>query len=94
MAYTDQKEKFSRTLRTLQEITNKNYDSSCKDFAAVGSPISVRHAFGWGTFPVVVTEAVALLGLAAGPARGPVGPKTEDARERLGQLLRDMGMLD
>ena len=53
----------------------------------------LRHAFGWGTFPVVVKEAVDLLGLAAGPARGPVGPMTEDARERLGQVLRDMGVL-
>jgi 4-hydroxy-tetrahydrodipicolinate synthase len=53
----------------------------------------LRHAFGWGTFPVVVKEAVDLLGLAAGPAHGPVGPMTEDARERLRQVLRDMGVL-
>jgi 4-hydroxy-tetrahydrodipicolinate synthase len=53
----------------------------------------LRYAFGWGTFPVVVKEALNILGLAAGPARAPVGPMAEDAREKLAQVLRDMGVL-
>jgi 4-hydroxy-tetrahydrodipicolinate synthase len=53
----------------------------------------LRRAFAWGTFPVVVKEAVDLLGLDAGPARQPVGPMREDARNRLAQVLRDMGLL-
>jgi 4-hydroxy-tetrahydrodipicolinate synthase len=54
---------------------------------------TLRHAFGWGTFPVVVKEAANMIGLAAGPARGPVGPLSEDARDRLAQVLRDLGIL-
>jgi 4-hydroxy-tetrahydrodipicolinate synthase len=53
----------------------------------------LRYAFGWGTFPVVVKEAVDLLGLAAGPARGPVGPLSQDARDKLAQVLTEMGVL-
>jgi 4-hydroxy-tetrahydrodipicolinate synthase len=53
----------------------------------------LRHAFTWGTFPVVVKEAANMIGLAAGPARGPAGPLPEDARDRLAQVLRDLGVL-
>ncbi len=53
----------------------------------------LRHAFGWGTFPVVVKEAADLVGLAAGPARGPVAAMSADARQRLAQVLRDMGVV-
>jgi len=50
----------------------------------------LRHTFSLGTFPVVVKEAANLIGLAAGPARGPVGPLSEQARERLAQVLREL----
>jgi 4-hydroxy-tetrahydrodipicolinate synthase len=53
----------------------------------------LRHAFTWGTFPVVVKEAANMIGLAAGPARGPVGPLSEDARDRLAQVLKGLGVL-
>ena len=53
----------------------------------------LRHAFTWGTFPVVVKEAANMIGLAAGPASGPVGPLSKDARDRLAQVLRDLGVL-
>jgi len=51
---------------------------------------SLRHTFSLGTFPVVVKEAANMIGLAAGPARGPVGPLSEQARERLAQVLREL----
>jgi 4-hydroxy-tetrahydrodipicolinate synthase len=54
---------------------------------------TLRHAFGWGTFPVVIKEAANMIGLAAGPARGPVGPLSEEARDRLAQVLKDLGVL-
>jgi 4-hydroxy-tetrahydrodipicolinate synthase len=53
----------------------------------------LRHAFGWGTFPVVVKEATNMIGVAAGPARGPVGPMSEEAQGRLAQVLRNLGVL-
>jgi 4-hydroxy-tetrahydrodipicolinate synthase len=52
----------------------------------------LRHAFGWGTFPVVVKEAADLIGLAAGPARGPVGPMAQDARSKLADVLEALGV--
>jgi 4-hydroxy-tetrahydrodipicolinate synthase len=54
---------------------------------------TLRHAFGWGTFPVVVKEAANMIGLAAGPARGPIGPMSEEAHEKLAQVLRSLGVL-
>ena len=53
----------------------------------------LRTAFGLGTFPVVVKEAMRMIGLPAGPARRPVGPLTDSARARLREVLRQMGVL-
>lgn len=59
----------------------------------------LRLAFTWGTFPVVVKEALDLVaehqGWAwrAGPARAPVGTMPADQRERLRGVLNDMGVL-
>lgn len=52
----------------------------------------LRLAFGWGTFPVVIKEALDLMGMEAGPARSPVGPLGEEQRERLRGVLRGMGL--
>lgn len=53
----------------------------------------LRLAFAWGTFPVVIKEALDLIGMQAGPARAPVGPMNPDQRGRLRQVLIDMGIL-
>ena len=53
----------------------------------------LRAAFGWGTFPVVIKEALDLMGEAAGPARGPVGPMSAEARQRLRNVLVDLGVV-
>lgn len=53
----------------------------------------LRHAFTWGTFPVVIKEALDLLGFDAGPARSPVGPMTDAQRERLKKLLVELDLL-
>jgi 4-hydroxy-tetrahydrodipicolinate synthase len=55
--------------------------------------LPVRLAFGLGTFPMVVKEAMHMLGLPAGPARQPVGPLSEEARAKLRQVLEDAGAL-
>ncbi|MGC9522678.1 MAG: 4-hydroxy-tetrahydrodipicolinate synthase [Anaerolineae bacterium] len=47
----------------------------------------LRHAFGLGTFPVVVKEALSLIGIDAGPARDPVSPMATEQRERLKMVL-------
>jgi 4-hydroxy-tetrahydrodipicolinate synthase len=53
----------------------------------------LRHAFTWGTFPVVIKEALDLLGFDAGPARSPVGAMTDAQRERLKNLLGELSLL-
>jgi len=53
----------------------------------------LRLAFTWGTFPVVVKEALDLMGMEAGPARPPVGPMSPDQRQRLECVLRDMSVI-
>jgi len=53
----------------------------------------LRLAFSWGTFPVVIKEALDLMGLEGGPARAPVGPMTQAQRERLAEVLRGMGVI-
>jgi 4-hydroxy-tetrahydrodipicolinate synthase len=53
----------------------------------------LRIAFGLGTFPVVVKEALTMIGIDAGPAILPVGPMTPENREKLRKVIADMGML-
>ena len=53
----------------------------------------LRRAFSWGTFPVVIKEALDLMGMEGGPGRAPVGALTSEQRERLKGVLRDMGLI-
>ena len=55
--------------------------------------LPLRLAFGMGTFPVVIKEAMQLLGLPVGPARSPVGPLTTEMRMRLRTVLQQMSVL-
>jgi len=54
----------------------------------------LRLAFTWGTFPVVIKEALDLMGLQGGPCRAPVGPMTALQRERLRNLLKEMNLIE
>lgn len=53
----------------------------------------LRIAFTIGTFPAVIKESLALLGIDAGPCMDPVGPMTADEREKLRQVLIQMELL-
>jgi len=53
----------------------------------------LRVAFGLGTFPVVIKEALNMIGIEAGEAIRPVGPLTPENREKLRKVLAEMGML-
>ncbi|MCE5249883.1 4-hydroxy-tetrahydrodipicolinate synthase [bacterium] len=55
--------------------------------------IPLREFFSQGTFPVIVKEAMMLQGLPSGPCRRPVGPLSEDKREKLRIILTTMGLL-
>lgn len=54
----------------------------------------LRVAFGLGSFPVVVKEALQLIGIDAGPTRAPIKPLDESKREKLRIILQQMGLLD
>jgi 4-hydroxy-tetrahydrodipicolinate synthase len=51
----------------------------------------LRRAFSWGTFPVVIKEALDLIGLQGGPARAPVGPLPAAKRAELREVLKELG---
>jgi 4-hydroxy-tetrahydrodipicolinate synthase len=53
----------------------------------------LRLAFSWGTFPVVIKEALDLMGMEGGPARAPVGPMSDEKREQLASVLRGLGII-
>lgn len=53
----------------------------------------LRLAFDLGTFPVVIKEALKLIGIDAGPARSPVGSMSEEKRKELRNVLQQMGLL-
>ena len=55
--------------------------------------LRLRLAFKLGTFPIVVKEAMNLLGRPAGPTRSPVAPLSEEKRGDLKALLIDLGLL-
>jgi 4-hydroxy-tetrahydrodipicolinate synthase len=54
----------------------------------------LRLAFTWGTFPVVIKEALDLIGMQGGPCRAPVGPLSATQRERLKNLLKDLKLMN
>lgn len=50
----------------------------------------LRMAFGLGTFPAVIKEALQILGIDAGPCLSPIGPLSTDERQHLETLLRQV----
>jgi len=54
----------------------------------------IRIAFGLGTFPLVVKEAMNIMGFPAGPARRPVQKLSPENREKLKKILSDAGLME
>ena len=55
--------------------------------------LPLRLAFSLGTFPVVVKEALNLMGKPSGPARSPVSHLPEEKRARLKLILEELNLL-
>ncbi len=53
----------------------------------------LRLAFEMGTFPVVIKEALAMMGICGPRAKAPVGPMAETRRAQLKQVLEQLGAL-
>ena len=52
----------------------------------------LRIAFDLGTFPVVIKEALALMGICSGRTKAPVKPMTDARRAELKQILQALGV--
>jgi 4-hydroxy-tetrahydrodipicolinate synthase len=52
----------------------------------------LRIAFGLGSFPVVMKEALKLVGIDAGVTLKPIGPITEENRKKLSEILKNLGV--
>lgn len=61
--------------------------------AAQEKLLPLRNAFGLGTFPVVVKDALNMMGVPAGPARRPLTSLTGETRDKLKQVLEEVGAL-
>jgi 4-hydroxy-tetrahydrodipicolinate synthase len=61
--------------------------------AAQEKLLPLRTAFGLGTFPVVVKDAMNLIGVPVGPARRPLRSLTDEARDKLRDVLEQVGVL-
>lgn len=53
----------------------------------------LRIAFTIGTFPAVIKESLALLGIDVGPCMEPVGPMSHEERDKVQQVLIGMGLI-
>ncbi len=53
----------------------------------------LRLAFEMGTFPVVIKEALALMGICSARAKAPVRPMAGARRQELKKILQEMGVL-
>ena len=53
----------------------------------------LRHAFDLGTFPVVIKEALNIMGIPAGRCRAPVGNLGPAQREQLVAVLKGLKVI-
>ena len=86
----------SASANVVPELTVSIYDAAASRDFARGRELQrllapLRLAFDLGTFPVVVKEAMQMIGLPAGPARHPVKPLSDEARETLRDILEQVG---
>jgi len=55
--------------------------------------VPLRLAFNLGSFPVVIKDALELLGIGVGSARGPIKSLDKDKKEKLRNILQRMALL-
>lgn len=77
--------------RLMSGIYNDFQKGNLEAAMAAQSAIEpLRVAFDLGTFPVVVKEALNMMGFEVGPCRRPIGPLTEPMRQRLREVLDNL----
>lgn len=53
----------------------------------------LRNAFALGSFPVVIKEAMDILGMDVGPARLPIQPLVPEKRKELETIIKNLGLI-
>ncbi len=76
----------------IYDAVNKGEYEKAKELQQKLAPI--RIAFGLGTFPVVMKEALNMIGLPAGKCRKPILPLSEEAKTKLRNILKNSGVLE
>lgn len=72
---------FPRLQVRLYDALRRGDIAEARRLSDVFAPL--RAAWAWGSFPVVIKEAMALVGRSAGPARPPIGPLSAARRKDL-----------
>jgi 4-hydroxy-tetrahydrodipicolinate synthase len=76
---------FPRTLVRLYEALRAGQLEEARRLSDLLAPL--RAAWAWGSFPVVIKEAMELAGRRVGPARAPILPLSTEARARLKPII-------
>lgn len=73
-----------RMVRLYEALRGGRHDEA-RRLSDVFAPL--RAAWAWGSFPVVIKEAMALAGRSAGPTRPPIGALAPTVRARLAEVV-------
>ena len=76
---------FPRLMVKLYEAARDNDIESAREYGDVLAPLRV--AWGLGSFPVVIKEAMAMVGYDAGPTRAPISGLPSDRRAKLKSIV-------
>ena len=79
-------------MENIEEQDHKQGDLE-RSHAAQVRLAPLRVAFGLGTFPVVVKEAMNIIGLSVGPARQPISYLEKEKKDELRKVLTEIGAL-
>jgi 4-hydroxy-tetrahydrodipicolinate synthase len=82
----------SPAANVFPKLVVKMYDAfskgDYKSAAAISDVLApLREAWAWGSFPVVIKEAMTLVGQPAGPARRPIAPLSAERRADLKKVI-------
>jgi 4-hydroxy-tetrahydrodipicolinate synthase len=88
----------SATANVVPDLVVEIYEAllagdAAKSLAAQRRLAPLRRAFSLGTFPVVVKEALFMMGICSARALAPVGPLAEEKRASLRAVLEGLGIL-
>jgi len=88
----------SSTAGVVPEFAVKIYKSVCnKDFSIAletqNNLYPLRKAYSMGTFPAVVKEALNIMGFNVGLPRKPIMPLSQENKEKLKDILKNMGVV-